>query len=503
MLIKGINELVKVDICIIGTGIAGGTLINKLAQKGKNFLVLEAGDLNGNSDNVTYENIGREFGIRSTTSIQLGGTSNLWHGVLSPLDAIDFEKRDWVENSGWPIKLDDLMPYYKEAAKALKVEDFDFFDTDKLSNELKDKLDDMRFNRNILRNKMFQQPLPETNFKQGILDIVENSQSHHLLLNSPALKFEINNNGKVQWVIIGNNDGTTSKIEADTFIVAAGALESPRLLLNSVINNKNIGKYLMDHPMGNLCQVQFKHEQKAHIYSAMKYKAHIAIKTGLELVESLQEKMKFLNHTFYMRPSFKKGVNNETEKIKLSLLAFKDGGLTFKDVWRVLTNLNVIYQIVTYKLSLDTTYKYADLFFVTEQIPSVNSNVMLSNKKDKWGYPISKVNWQVDKKDLEVMDEWYNLLKNEALGDDDYIFTHEFKDINWNKNFTSAAHHVGTCRMGHDENEGVVDKNLKVFGVDNLYVCDGSIFTTAGNVNNGLTISAFACRLAEHLGNDK
>lgn len=53
--------------------------------------------------------------------------------------------------------------------------------------------------------------------------------------------------------------------------------------------------------------------------------------------------------------------------------------------------------------------------------------------------------------------------------------------------------------MGHDENEGVVDKNLKVFGIDNLYVCDGSIFTTAGNV----TISAFACRLAEHLGSDK
>jgi choline dehydrogenase-like flavoprotein len=53
--------------------------------------------------------------------------------------------------------------------------------------------------------------------------------------------------------------------------------------------------------------------------------------------------------------------------------------------------------------------------------------------------------------------------------------------------------------MGENEENGVIDKNLKAFGKDNLYICDGSIFTTAGNVNNGLTISAFACRLAEYL----
>ena len=53
--------------------------------------------------------------------------------------------------------------------------------------------------------------------------------------------------------------------------------------------------------------------------------------------------------------------------------------------------------------------------------------------------------------------------------------------------------------MSDTEENGVVDKNLKVFGVDNLYVCDGSIFPTSGNVNCGLTISAFACRLANHL----
>ncbi len=486
-------------ICLIGSGIAGGSLAVKLAEKGIGFTLVEAGGLNGSSDSVGYENVGRQFGLRSTTSIQLGGTSNLWHGVLSPLDEIDFQEREWIPNSGWPVTLDDLRAYYAEAAEMLNVRDYAYFDTEGLSEDLKAKLDDMKFNRGVLKNKMFQQPLPEVNFKDKIIPLVEKSDKYHAILNTTALKLNLDSNWKIISLTVGFADGSTGLIEADVFIVSAGALETPRLLLNSGIDNKNIGKYLMDHPMGNLCQVQFRHRQKAHIYSAMRYISDIAIKTGLELTPEKQKEMGFPNHTFYMRPSFKKGVNNETEKIKLSLLAFKDGGLTAADVWRVMTNLNVIYQIVTYKLSLDTTYKYADLFFVTEQIPSENSFVGLSDKKDKWGFPISRVNWQVSSHDIEVMEKWYTLLKEQALGEDDYIFTHEFKDINWNKFFTSAAHHVGTARMAHSADKGVVDKYLKVFGTENLYVCDGSIFTTSGNVNNGFTISAFACRLAEHI----
>ncbi len=160
-------------------------------------------------------------------------------------------------------------------------------------------------------------------------------------------------------------------------------------------------------------------------------------------------------------------------------------------------------QILAYKFSLNVTFKYADLFFVTEQIPNPNSNVTLSEKKDKWGYPISKVNWQVMDEDIKTMKVWFELLLTKLFPKEHYKFTHTLNDFNWEEIFTSAIHHVGTCRMGKDKSEGAIDKDLKVFDVDNLYVCDGSIFTTAGNVNNGLTICAFACRLAKHLENIK
>lgn len=121
--------------------------------------------------------------------------------------------------------------------------------------------------------------------------------------------------------------------------------------------------------MGNLCQLEFLNILYIQIQN-------MKIKTGLELTDEKQKQLKLPNHNFYLRPSFVKGIDNESEKVKLSLLAFKDG------VWKVLTNLNVIRQIVAYKFSLDVTFKYADLFFVTEQIPNENSYVGLSDKKD-------------------------------------------------------------------------------------------------------------------------
>ena len=289
---------------------------------------------------------------------------------------------------------------------------------------------------------------------------------------------------------------------AKKFIVCAGALESPRILLNSGFKNLNIGKYLMDHPMGNLCQIKFKRPQKSQIYSAIKYRSNIVIKTGLTLDEKLQKKYSIPNHCFYLRPSFSHGLDNKSERVKLSLLSFKDFKFSYKDVLFVLMNINIALQILVYKLSLNITYKYADLFFVSEQTPNETSSITLSkSNNDIYGYPLAEINWKVSSKDNESVEKFYKILKDQAFSLEDFEFTHKFEDLQWTNNFTSAAHHVGTCRMASKKAEGVVDKNLKVFGTNNLYVCDGSVFPTGGNVNNGYTIAALASRLYNHLLN--
>jgi choline dehydrogenase-like flavoprotein len=69
----------------------------------------------------------------------------------------------------------------------------------------------------------------------------------------------------------------------------------------------------------------------------------------------------------------------------------------------------------------------------------------------------------------------------------------------WRHSFTSAAHHLGTARMAVDPRDGVVDTDLKIHGIDNVWICDGSVFPTGGNANPSLTICALAHRLSVHL----
>ena len=520
MLINALNHSESVDtsICIIGSGVGGGTLVHKIAQQNRDFVVIEAGDLKGNSNIVGEEVVGIDFAvkthssIRSHRSIQLGGTSNLWHGVLAPLDKIDFEKRDWIPYSGWPVTLTDLEPYYQQAAEILRVKEFDYFQEDGLPASLRDKLKDIRFDGGYLKNKLFQQPLPPTNFKHIVIEAVAKSPNRHCYYNAVVLELITDQDGKkIDKLLVSTGNNKTFEVRADQFIIAAGALETPRLLLNSKRTQKKglgngsdkVGRFLMNHPMGNLCQVQFLQPQKAPIYSTFKYRDDMKITSGLEMTNQFQKKLRLPNHNFYLRPSFIKGIDNRSEQIKLSLLACKDGGVTFRDVWQVVTHINVIRQILTYKLSLNVTFKYADLFFLTEQIPNPNSTVSLSDKKDQFDYPIAKINWQLLPEDIASVRVWYELLIKEIFPKEYFKFTHTLKDFDWDNIFIACIHHVGTARMADNEQQGVVDRNLKVFGVDNLYVCDGSIFTTAGNANISFTISAFACRLSDYLLNCK
>ena len=65
--------------------------------------------------------------------------------------------------------------------------------------------------------------------------------------------------------------------------------------------------------------------------------------------------------------------------------------------------------------------------------------------------------------------------------------------------FILGSHHAGTCRMSYTERYGVVDSNLKYFGIDNLYVCDASVLPKIGNANLSLTLVALAIRLSNHI----
>ena len=108
---------------------------------------------------------GRPFGYPVTRCIELGGTSNQWHGICAPLDALDFEPRPWIEHSGWPIRRAHLAPFYDEAAAMLGVRAPEALEPGGVDAAFRRSLDDLAFDRSVLDTKLFQAPKPPTRWK--------------------------------------------------------------------------------------------------------------------------------------------------------------------------------------------------------------------------------------------------------------------------------------------------------------------------------------------------
>ena len=73
------------------------------------------------------EVVGQAYSILRDTRVgALGGSTNVWAGWCRPLEALDFEPRDWCDAGGWPFGLDELRPYYARAHEICGLAAFDY-----------------------------------------------------------------------------------------------------------------------------------------------------------------------------------------------------------------------------------------------------------------------------------------------------------------------------------------------------------------------------------------
>src|SRR5262245_11063322 len=119
------DETLETDICIIGAGAAGITLAREFTGQPFRVALLESGGLDADADTAMLtsgETVGVPYyPLQSTRLRFFGGTTNHWGGTCRPFDETDFEPRDWIPNSGWPIRKSDLQPYYERAAEICHV----------------------------------------------------------------------------------------------------------------------------------------------------------------------------------------------------------------------------------------------------------------------------------------------------------------------------------------------------------------------------------------------
>jgi hypothetical protein len=145
-----------------------------------------------------------------------------------------------------------------------------------------------------------------------------------------------------------------------------------------------------------------------------------------------------------------------------------------------------------------------ELLYVTEHVPNFSSRLVVDRERDRFGIPRLQVNVAFEDLDVETVvglhDAIAARLVESGVGRLDYNRDAMPDQVRDNMaHFNSGAHHLGTTRMASNPKTGVVDADGRVFGVDNLFVCGGSVFATGGHANPTLTIVALALRLSEHL----
>ena len=479
-MIKDINtikdSLIDVDICIIGTGAAGITLGLELENSGKRIVMLEAGSMQKTETNQSFydlENTSLPVDVNSRIRT-FGGTTTVWGGGWKPLDQMDFEKKDWVPFSGWPIKKETLVPYYERGAKMFDGPTLEEFKIATIHKFFKNRDHYILDTKDIKTTLLKMLPREKWNFAKSYQKFFEASFSVEVFFNASVTKIVLDNKKKkVAEVIIQTLLRKTFNVRAEHYIIACGGIENARLLIFSEIGNKydQVGRYYMDHPKlvsGNI--VPKKHHINLSLYWKEQDVSGLII-AGFQLSEEVQRSLGVLNSCIRLLPRY---ISDQYILSKLK---------TFRILMRSYTGISEV-RVRNFM----------------EQAPSPKNRVSLSNKKDILGNPLARVEWSLSALDKESLFALHIVLKKELERNNIGNLISPILDNK--ETFASvkdASHHMGTTRMGIDPKYSVVDENCRVHDVENLFIAGSSVFPTSGHANPTATIIALAIRLADYV----
>lgn len=509
-----LNE--PVDFCIVGSGAGGGVLAQRLARFGFSVVVLEAGPWHDTEEDMVSDEAGSgslfwndlritggsdplELGANNSGR-GVGGSTVHYAGFCPRLHPSDFRVRtlDGVA-ADWPIDYDDIEPYYEAMEREYPVSGPARYPWGKphgypyaplQAGSAGQKLIEGCVNLGIpvvaggavaipagavdKRPHCIQRGFCLLGCKVGAKSSTMNSHipdaiAHGAEIRTGCMAYEVplDNGGLVRGVRYHRTLPDGSHIEeeqrARAVVVAGYAIESPRLLLNSTSDqfpdglansSGKVGKYLMAQA-GPVVWGRFDEMIR-------QYKSPPACATTEEFYETDPKN------------DFVRGYALQTVSplpIAMSHLLISEGYYG-EELLRQMQDYN----------------HYACLGVLGEILPNEQNTVTLHpTDKDKYGQPVPYVRFSLFENDRKMMAAGIDRAKQVLVA----AGARETHSVN------RYAHLVGTCRMGADARESVVDQWCRSWDVPNLFVCDGSVLPTQGSSNPAITISALAARTAD------
>ncbi|MEM8766688.1 MAG: GMC family oxidoreductase [Pseudomonadota bacterium] len=512
------------DVCIVGAGAAGIPLARQLAKDGHSVCLLESGGLEyeqPTQDLYLGKNVGMPYYDLEESRLRFfGGTTRIWGGRCALLDPIDFEQRDWVPYSGWPINRRDLDPYYRRAHEQFELGEFNY------ERDIWAQLgvDEQPFNPERIAASLWRfDEVKERYGPLGSKDVID-SERIHVLLHANVVRLQATINGReIEHLVVRSLAGEAREIRARHYVLAAGAIENARLLLASndvekagVGNGRDqVGRYFMEHPVGRLAHVAV--EKPFELWAAMQkrfMRSGPPLAPVLRLAEATQRREAALNSavTFKLQrdPALGMSLVGKVYPTLKHSLAPSRTGLALNHAYRSLRGwihreVRESIERLRSRLGLRRLY----MMVRSEQSPNPDSRVLLSEQRDALGEPLADLNWQLSAPEkhtasvlVKTLDEELKRLQMGRLEASDWL---REPGLQWPQDPTvgnhpiGGYHHMGTTRMSTDPGNGVVDANCRVHGYGNLFVAGSSVFSTSGWANPTLTLVALSYRLAAHL----
>jgi len=482
------GSTVAADLVIIGGGPVGIAMALALANTSLRVVLLESGGMSFEAKTqALYE--GSKTGapyltLEASRLRYLGGSSNHWGGWCRPLDAIDFEARSWMPHSGWPITKKDVDRYFVKAHSLCEAGTLLY---DRASHYVSSMGAPLPLASGGVTTRFFQFSktlggiLP-THFGERYAPDLKKVAHLAVYLHANVTRLGLDpSGGKISEIDVATLNGKKFKVKAKAAVVAIGAVESARLMLASNdirpagVGNSNdmVGRYFADHPTprDSATMVLFDGNLPAY-YSAAQNVNGAIVRGGFFPSEAYRRSHKVMGSSTT--------VENKTELDDFGKAA----------VAATANSLGVdASQAVAYSLGCGM-----------EITPDPDRRFTLEAERDVLGMPKLKLHMKIADSDFAQLRLTFQELGRQLLAARiGMIKLNQSTRSEWLANLDWGNHHMGTLRMSADAKKGVVDANLKVHDVANLYVAGSAVFPTYGAANPTINLLALALRLADHL----
>ena len=479
------SETLSVDVVVIGGGVTGLALASRLRR---NVLVIEGGGVNPDHDRDRLFRV-EETGVRSDASMMrrrmVGGMGSLWSGRCAELNAIDFEARDGVDHSGWPVTADALAPWYHAARTDLLLPPSDEPEPQPPKRARRADIEPASTAGLDMQSWLYAFQAPEKSLDLGRHYLANFRGDDKRLMTDANVVRLVSDGRRVSHLELETRDKRRITVHAREFVLACGCIEANRLLLDNAEScpdligpvTRWLGRGFHQHLLIDGGRIEADVPQAAALQAAfnrVRNRRAYARETGVRLSDDFLRRAPLLN----ISATFRYAAGR-----------FRSPAELFDLSRRLLMGREPVFARPRIALELS----------VEQRIVRSNA-ITLAAERDALGSRRAAVNWTIADQEWETVTAFSRMfatwIEASGLGRHSPIDSIEAARA---MPMRDSLHHMGGTRMSSDPATGVVDRDLGVHGAHNLSIVGGSVFPTGGQVNPTLTMLALGARLAERL----